>query len=305
MNIHFIPYQHIDKHKWDACITTAANGLVYAYSWYLDAMCNRWHALVLNDYEAVMPLTGRKKMGIHYLYQPYFCASLGVFAPIQPDEATVLTFLQNIPRKYQYWDICLNYGNDFRLQAYKPVRRRNFILSLEHNYDDLYATYRKNLKRNIQKAQQAGLFPTYEVDTAEVVSLAKPQLQRIAAIKDKYFQGFLRAAAEAKHRNMLKTIGIRDAHGNLLSSAVFLYSHRRWYYLLPGNHPNGKTLGASHYLLDRFIALHAGTPTLLDFEGSDVASLAFFYSSFGAREEYYPAIRLNKLPWWLRWLKRN
>ena len=71
-----------------------------------------------------------------------------------------------------------------------------------------------------------------------------------------------------------------------------------------GNHPNGKTLGASHALINAFIKDHAGKDLLLDFEGSDVASLAFFYSSFGAEPVIYPAIRNNKLPKWVRWLRK-
>jgi len=43
---------------------------------------------------------------------------------------------------------------------------------------------------------------------------------------------------------------------------------------------------------------------LLDFEGSDIQNLAFFYSSFGAKQEIFPAIRINKLPFYLKWLKK-
>jgi len=43
---------------------------------------------------------------------------------------------------------------------------------------------------------------------------------------------------------------------------------------------------------------------LLDFEGSDIPSLAFFYSSFGAVEERYSAIKLNRLPGLVKWLKK-
>ena len=54
-----------------------------------------------------------------------------------------------------------------------------------------------------------------------------------------------------------------------------------------------------------FIKDHAGQQRVLDFEGSDVRSLAFFYSSFGAVEEKYAAIKWNRMPWWLRWAKQS
>ena len=101
-------HNNIDKQKWDACITNANNGVVYAYSFYLDAMAKNWEALVLNDYEMVMPLTYNKKYGIYYLYQPPFCAQLGVFGNELTKEI-VEKFIATIPLKYKYWDVYLNY----------------------------------------------------------------------------------------------------------------------------------------------------------------------------------------------------
>jgi hypothetical protein len=89
----------------------------------------------------------------------------------------------------------------------------------------------------------------------------------------------------------------------LIASAVFLFSHNRAYYILVGNHANGRTLGASHALIDAFIKDHAGNNILLDFEGSDIRNLAFFYSSFGSREEKYSSIKRNLLPGYIKWLK--
>ena len=77
--IKYLQHKEIDKSKWDACISRAPNGLIYPYSFYLDAMAKHWDALVLKDYEAVMPLTWNRKYGFYYLYQPAFTASLGVF----------------------------------------------------------------------------------------------------------------------------------------------------------------------------------------------------------------------------------
>ncbi|MGZ8545208.1 MAG: GNAT family N-acetyltransferase, partial [Flavisolibacter sp.] len=105
------------------------------------------------------------------------------------------------------------------------------------------------------------------------------------------------------HKNSAACYGIYSKNQELLASAAFLFSHKRAYYLLVGNHPNGRTLGASHALLDHFIREHAGRDLLLDFEGSDIRNLAFFYSSFGAQEEKYAAIKRNRLPWYIKWLK--
>ena len=77
--IQYLPHAQINKTKWDACIAAAPNGLIYAHSWYLDEIIETWDALVMNDYESVMPLPYRKKYGVLYLFHPPFVAQLGLF----------------------------------------------------------------------------------------------------------------------------------------------------------------------------------------------------------------------------------
>src|ERR1051325_4489828 len=108
--IQYLAHKDIDKKKWNRCIDNADNGLIYAYSFYLDCMAKNWDALVQNDYEAVMPLTWKKKYGIRYLYQPFLTAQLGVFGQIIT-ERQCGDFIQAIPSKFRYIDISLNSGH--------------------------------------------------------------------------------------------------------------------------------------------------------------------------------------------------
>ena len=72
MEIKYLKHNQIDKQKWDSAIENARNGLVYVLSWFLDIVSPDWDALVYGDYEVVMPLTYRNKLGVKYLYQPVF-----------------------------------------------------------------------------------------------------------------------------------------------------------------------------------------------------------------------------------------
>ena len=303
MNIRHLRHDEIDRDKWDNAISQAKNGLIYAYSWYLDGICEQWDALVTDDYEVVMPLPYRKKWGISYLYQPYFCASLGVFAKNSITEDLLNLFLASIPNKFKYWDICLNYGNTHELKDLKVIKRKNFILALNSPYEILYKQYRNNLKRNIERAKKNKLRYTNKIEASETIDLARSIMQQHASIEEKSWNALLKVVQEAKKRNCCKIVGVRLNESELLAAAIFFCSHHRWYYILAGNHPNGKTLGAMHFLLDQFIADHAASNCILDFEGSDAESLAFFYSGFGAKLETYPALRINKLPMLIRWLK--
>ena len=79
-DIRFLNRGEIDLEKWDRCIQDAPNGIIYARSFYLDAMAKNWSALVSGDYDMVMPLTWNRKYGFRYLYQPAFTAQLGLFS---------------------------------------------------------------------------------------------------------------------------------------------------------------------------------------------------------------------------------
>ncbi|RYF85836.1 MAG: GNAT family N-acetyltransferase [Chitinophagaceae bacterium] len=299
-HIKYFRRNEIDDAKWNACIDSAANGLVYAYTDYLDCMSDNWDGLVLSNYEAVMPLPWRKKWGVHYIYQPFLTAQLGIFA--ESVTADLLeAFLQSIPKKFSYWDASLNHQNLFPLENFSLYQRSNYTLSLNRSYEELHKNYRENIRRNIKKSKDYGCVPARDIDVNKIIGLAKMQS---AEHSDADFENFKRLFRLLKKNDKAKTYGVVSKAGELLASCVFLFSHNRAYYILVGNHPNGRTLGASHALIDAFIRDHANQNLLLDFEGSDIRNLAFFYSSFGAAEEKYAAVKFNRLPWWMKWAKK-
>ncbi|HVG16636.1 MAG TPA: hypothetical protein VM935_16800, partial [Chitinophagaceae bacterium] len=133
--IRYLQHKEIDKQSWDNCIDNAPNGLIYAQSEYLDGMCTNWDGLVLDNYDAVMPLPWRRKWGLCYLYQPYFTASLGVFAETI-SEALVQEFIRHIPKKFIYWDIMFNEENTFSSLSLSKsnlqvIKRNNYVLNLK------------------------------------------------------------------------------------------------------------------------------------------------------------------------------
>lgn len=137
----------------------------------------------------------------------------------------------------------------------------------------------------------------------DIIELASRQPQQ-DGLKEKDFEKFSSLYRAFSESGKADSYAVFSAQHQLLSSCVFFFSHARAYYILVGNHPDGRTVGASHALIDTFIQEHAEKDMTLDFEGSDISNLAFFYSSFGAIEESYPALRLNRLPWYIKWLKK-
>ena len=297
-SIQYLTRNQIDTMKWDQCISIAANGRIYAFSVYLDAMSANWDALVLNDYEAVMPLTWNRKYGIRYLYQPFLAAQLGVFGSNE-----VQAFIKAIPGHFSYIDIYLNSANTNAVNGNAVLLRDNYVLNLNHPIEKLVTAYRENIRRNIKKAKQSGCIVVKDFEVESVITLAAAQMQLHDKKVEENTRRFRQLYKVLKAENKATTYGI-SLYGEIIASCVFFFSHKRAYYILVGNHPNGKTIGASHALIDAFIADHAGQNLLLDFEGSDIRNLAFFYSSFGATQEIYPALKINRLPFYLKWLKK-
>jgi len=298
--IQYITYEKIDNTKWDACIDAAPNGLIYAYSYYLDTMARHWDALVLGDYEAVMPLTWNKKFGFYYLYQPAFTASLGIFGK-GLSETLIENFVKAIPRKFKVIEISLNSGNISNLSK---GLRSNYYLSLDKSYNEISSDYRENHLRNIKKAFQSGCTVKKDISVDDIININRQQMKDAGGLKEDDYENFKSLFQCLKEKNKAETYSIANGSNAILASCVFFFSHNRAYYILVGNTSEGKTTGASHALIDAFIKDNAGRNLILDFEGSDIESLAMFYKGFGATEEKYPFLKINRLPFYLKWFKK-
>ncbi len=302
-SVYYLRNGQIDFAKWDNCIAGSENGLIYGMSYYLNNMCSQWDALVLNDYEAVMPLPYRKKWGIYYLYQPFVTAQLGLFSTANT-AALLHLFLTNIPAHFRYWDITLNYKNCFPSHSFPLFFRSNFILSLNASYTTIRSGYKQTTKRNLKKSTVAVAYINKEVPVEKIIALNRAlHKEKKQKVSEKDYSNFHKLFQHLKAENKAIAYGAFSDKDHLLSSAVFFLHQQRAYYILPGNTVQSKTTGASHRLIDAFIQDHAGQDIVLDFEGSDVATVAFFYRSFGATEEKYAALRFNKLPLFIKWIK--
>ncbi len=298
--IRYLPYDNIDLTAWDKCVALSSNGRIYASSAYLNALAKRWDGLVLNNYEAVMPLTYDVKWGQHYLYQPAFSAQLGIFSAAAT-LALTNAFLKAIPVKFKFWDIAICNTEPIQLANSATATRQNFVLAL-NDYEQIFSSYRESIRRNIKKAKQLCNIKK-DVALAEIIDLSRNYTTGYSALKSSDYIGFEHIYQMLKHQQKAITYGVY-LNDELVAGAAFVIDQKRAYYILVGHHPNSKTCGASHALINAFIQEHCNIGLMLDFEGSDIASLAFFYESFGATKEYYQQIKYNNLPFWMKWLKK-
>jgi len=231
---------------------------------------------------------------------------LGIYAAFPVTGSLVGEFLDRIPQRYRLVEMNLNLTNPFVPGIHREwtsSQRKNFLLDLAPDYPVLLQGYKSRTIRNLKKAMDALLVVDRKPDTAEIISLGKKKMKRLTNIGNRHFSRFSKLADYALGLQKARKYGVCSSEGRLLAGAVFFLSPGQVFYLLVGNAREGREVGASHLLIDAFIRDHAGHPLVLDFEGSDLTGLAFFYNGFGAREVSYPFIRRNTLPLPARWLK--
>lgn len=311
--IHHLTNDTIDRHKWDECIHNSFNGLIYAYSWYLDVVSPEWEALVENDYERVFPLTAKKKSGVHYLCQPFFTQQLGIFSKNILNENITEEFLRRIPAKYKLIEINLNTFNKVDTLKHDIHSNKNFELDLIASYDILYKNYSDNTKRNLKTAEKSKLSITKNSNPRKVVELfRKHRGKEIDTLKEKDYGIFMNLMNVLTQKNLAHIWGVRSLEEDLCAAAFFIESNKRVIFIFSATSDAARMNGAMTFLIDCFIRENVQRNLILDFEGSNDPNLARFYKGFGSTECSYLHYKKNTLPYilsksvtFIKWFKKQ
>ena len=286
--IRYIRHKEIDFQKWDTCIRHAVNGNIYATSWYLDLVCKNWDALILNDYEAVMPLPWGKKWGLKYIAQPLFCQQLGVFH--HSKNINVDDFLTSIPKSFLYVNLNLNVYNG--KSKFTLKQNANFELFIkEHQH--LRENYSKSHLKNISKAQKCPVEISTQVDSPSEYLARKSKEAKGFMTKEQLLMENIiieKALAESKGEMFSASIG-----GKNVSSIFLLKDSKRLTLLTSYTDAEGKKASAYFFLLDYIFSLEKFKGYIFDFEGSNISGIAQRNKGFGAELTNYYTVKFNFL----------
>lgn len=296
MKISYLKHENIDKKKWDDCIAHAKNSLIYAHSYFLDAMSENWDALVMNDYEAVMPLTWNKKFGILYLRQPAFTQQLGLFGNILFDKKITELFINKVVEIFSFAEINLNYANEYK------EKKCNLILPLNKPFSEIEKCFRKDFVNKIKKQD---LIYACSDDVEKAIQIFKENYTDKVKISSNAYEHWLRACNIIKKKEQLFIRKVNSPNGELLSAALFLKDTRRIYYVMSTTLPSGRKQQSNYFLLYQTIKEFSEQNLIFDFEGSEIPSIKLFFLKFGAIEQPYSFVKINHLSFWKRWLKNG
>jgi len=278
--IKYIPHDLVDRDKYDLCIAHAKNARLYAHSWYLDCVTDKWDILMSDSYNKVMPLPCRKKFGINYIYMPSWTQQLGVFSKDEIAADEVIAFINRIPGKFVLVDYMLNVSNP--INRFSVDKRTNYILPLDQDFKEIFKGYNKNRQR-ISKRN----FEEFNIDkeggAKDFLRLVQAGIMNYPISKD--------AIRNMKNLLMMDNDHIRIWNvykkKKCVGGLIWLIDEQRITYLFPVAADEAKREHVNTFLVNELIRDHQNSDKILDFEGSMIPGVARFYKSFGAGMETY------------------
>jgi len=299
MTIIRIQHQDIDFKKWDQTILNSSTPFVFAQSFYLNATCPQWDALIIGDYESVFPLTHKTKFGFTYLPQPPFTSQLGVFGKVSLEIEQL--FFKYITQHYKLIDIELNISNKITSKFITP--KNTYILNYQSEYK-----FNQNTKRNINKAIDNGLI-VERVEDKDVISLSQKYLNpflegevNLTKTTVALLDDLLKNSIESK---TLYTFKVLDKKQTIKALGHFICNGKHALYLKGTNFDKADNSGSMHLLMKHAIEFFADKATFFDFGGGSKQGLANFYMGFDGQVSTYSFLQVNRLPRLIKFIKNK
>jgi hypothetical protein len=258
--------------------------LVYAESWYLDIVCSKnWSALVLNDYEAVMPLPLKSKMGLTYVQQPFWTQQLGVFSKQEITSDLVDEFLENIPKKLALISTNLNQTNFTEKHILES--KTNLVIDLNTSFETLKTRFSSNTKRNCNKTSKEVLTIDFEsTDVTEYINFFKAHIKN--PVSDAHYTSLEQLITQSIQKQK-GFIALVKHENEIVAASFILKSDNRIIYRTGTSNQKGKDTKAMFFLVESLIKAYQNKAYTLDFEGSELEGVARFYKGFGAQNIPY------------------
>ncbi|MGD9994443.1 MAG: hypothetical protein AB7S69_14190 [Salinivirgaceae bacterium] len=302
MSISYLKHEEIDKLKWDKCINRSFNGIVYAYSWYLDIVSYQWEALVLDDYDAVMPLPVRKNYTIPSLKQPNFTWQLGIFTSKLLDEKLVGTFLDAIPEKFRRIELAFNAFNKVVHPRYHIKNEFTYQLDLITPYKETYQGFSPETKEAIKRTKANKIQIVKQVNLKDFLLLKKHTGKTPLTFEN--LNMLRRIIPFTISYNLGEVFGAYSAENDLVAAAFFIKSHQKSILLLSACSDYGHEIQANVAIANSYIREYAERNMTLDFGNDEKEDSELFAKGFGAIPVNYPY--LKKRNWFANiWFKKE
>jgi len=301
--IRLVKHKDIDAARWDEAIRTSGYPTVFCTYGMLNTLVGdaTWNALVMDDYDYVMPLPERSKFGVHYVYSPFFVSQLGIFSAKPVTAQITSDFFNALPSTDKHVDLLLNHSNAIDFIDSYTVSLVTHLLSLDKPYEELAAGYAQNTRRNVKAARKCNLTLKHdEVSVDQVVRLFQDNRgqQKEVHFKAKDYEILTQAAAVLKAQGHMDILSVHTSEGQCIAAALMVQDFQHYRFWFSGRDAQFSEQKPMFFLLDEFIQQHAGTPYVLDFNGSMNENVARLYKGFGGQPSDIKMISYSRQHYW-------
>lgn len=299
----YIKNTEIKYDKWDSCITNSPNGLIYGYSWYLDAVCESWDAIIQDDYEIIMPIPYYFNYKLKQIYNPICTPRLGIFYSKKIAKTEIEKFILSIPFSFKEININLNKFNDFSNKNWSITKKKYYSLDLIQSYSKLYSEFSYSIKKNIKKAESQNYSLNKGIAPKEIISFLR---------KNNYLQNeddynYLRRLISF---SLMKKFSFSFAaynNKNILSGiAFFIFSHQNAnLIILKTQKEEADHELVTSLLINKFLEINTEKDITLNFEDDFSEETINIIKNFGAKEYLYKSISKIHSHKFFNWFKKR
>lgn len=306
MEISLIHSKDINKDEWNRFIDNSSQGNLYGQYWYLDMVGKNWWAYFFKSegkLVAVMPFFVKRKYFVNIIYQPLLCQQLGIYSiPNSPDLSEIIqSVINSWLKRYLIINYSFNlHNNSLVKNSISPDLLKDYIthlLPLYKDYSSAYNDFSKNHKRNIKKASKNELVVKLERDSiSAVLDIFRSEKQNeLGDIMTNSCALINEIFHFTKSDDTGNFYTVHNSSGTVLGGAFFIFYKNEVVYLFGTISQEGKQSGAMAFIFDHFIKTYSNSAHTLDFEGSQIPSIARFFKGFGAKEKSFYSISVNRL----------
>jgi lipid II:glycine glycyltransferase (peptidoglycan interpeptide bridge formation enzyme) len=171
-------------------------------------------------------------------------------------------------------------------------------LKLGSGYENIYKNYDPYIRQRLSRLNKFLLRYSHSQNYSEAINIYKELYHnRLASFSTDdflHFETLCKYYAE-KGRIVIRHVK-KEGDDKLLALILLLKDDKRIYNIISCILPEGKKLLANYFLYNEIIKEFANENIILDFEGSDVPGIAYFYEKFSGENQPYAFARFNRLP---------
>lgn len=289
MKVEYLKYNQIDFAKWDNCVTNSFSGDISGYSWYLDVLYDEWDALVLDDYEVIMPLPVNKLFSFSYVKQSNLALKTGLFYQKSPQSNTIDIFFDSIPSKIKSIDIDIENFSP-KEKTLKISEKHLYQLDLIPKYTEIYQKFSPAIKAALNSPDtlkisfQKGATVNNIIDF--IIKTSSPGKNYIDKTRL-----FIATILRKKHGEIYTAY---DSNNNMCAAAIFIGSHYKINMIELYSYKTDFGKKATIAIIDNYLKTNAEKPLTFVFPDTQNPALSSIYKEFGGSEKIISNIKISR-----------